>query len=270
MDGITERLPFFTGTAVFVEEKTLRIPFSFVLVVLPTKPVPWVIPQGERISLPYFSWNLTTASWVKGPKKSVSAPGEPGPTSANFVKGSEFRTIWRYLTSLPFIPNLRSFWKEKVDGITEKLAFFTGTAVFVEEKTLKIPFSFVLVVLPTKPVPWVIPQGERISLPYFSWNLTTASWVKGPKKSVSAPGEPGPTSANFVKGSEFRTIWRYLTSLPFIPNLRSFWKEKVDGISRKEEGDGNGTDTDVFKRLLFSDWFDDWLDFLGVIKILSG
>ena len=65
---------------------------------------------------------------------------------------------------------------------------------------------------PKVPVPFFSPEGVRMSLAYFSWNLMTAVRVVAPKVPESVLGE-----RSF---SLMRRSWRSLTSGPVMPRER--------------------------------------------------
>ena len=90
--------------------------------------------------------------------------------------------------------------------------------------TPPIEFNFARVAAPTYPVPAERPTGAKTSEAYLFWNLMTAAFVKAPKVDVSFPFEPTPEAATWVAESELRTFWRFITSAPVLPILRSVVK----------------------------------------------
>src|SRR3989344_9079858 len=96
-------------------------------------------------------------------------------------------------------------------------------------------FSVARVDTPTVPVPFERPFGPRISLKYFSWNFTTATFVFAPKVVDSLPGDPTPETATCVAGSVLRNCWRRRTSGPELPVFRLVFhaKGQNEGISAR-------------------------------------
>src|SRR3989344_7344335 len=102
--------------------------FSVARVDTPTVPVPFERPFGPRISLKYFSWNFTTATFVFAPKVVDSLPGDPTPETATCVAGSVFRNCWRRRTSGPELPVFRLVFHANGQGVVAALATFAARA----------------------------------------------------------------------------------------------------------------------------------------------
>ena len=90
-----------------------------------------------------------------------------------------------------------------------------------------IKSSFFLVEGPAVPVPFVNPDGVKISFAYFSWNLFIAITVAWSKILVVLKG----LVVNFVSLSEFNINFNNRTSFPTEPSFKFVAKYTLTVLS---------------------------------------